>query len=403
MSEEFSSWIEKIINQRYRIKRKLANGGMGMVLLAFDQHLNKDVVIKAPILKYQQQKKDLLQRFEREVLAHAALEHPNIVPIIDSGFYEDHPFLVLQYIKNGTLRTVMDFAKLSNEVCSPNNLKLWLPQISSALDFIHSNNWVHRDVKPENILFDSNYNPYLTDFGILKNFTLMNEKAATISLGSFIGSPQYMAPEQHLCEKNTATIDQFALAVIIYECLSGKLPFNGNNHVGIFLEIVKQKAIPLKDHVPNLPTPISDAVMKALSEDPDQRFESCGKLCSIIIKELKLLDFHHDNNEYFHFHPIKVPHAPDVLDTQMVLGIEAFCSKLIASKTLTKNLYKELRISLAKSRKDEHLIAKLMLDIVDFYTMSGSIEPTNFIEIINEIKKSVPFLMIDAESVPSHY
>ena len=212
-----------------------------------------------------------------------------------------------------------------------------------------------------------------------------------------------MAPEQHLGEKNTAKIDQFALAVIIYECLSGKLPFNGNNHVGIFLEIVKQKAIPLKDHVPNLPTPISDAVMKALSEDPDQRFESCGKLCSIIIKELKLLDFHHDNNEYFHFHPIKVPHAPDVLDTQMVLGIEAFCSKLIASKTLTKNLYKELRISLAKSRKDEHLIAKLMLDIVDFYTMSGSIEPTNFIEIINEIKKSVPFLMIDAESVPSHY
>lgn len=403
MNEEFSSWIEKIINQRYRIKRKLANGGMGMVLLAFDQHLNKDVVIKAPILKYQQQKKDLLQRFEREVLAHAALEHPNIVPIIDSGFYEDHPFLVLQYIKNGTLRTVMDFAKLSNEVCSPNNLKLWLPQISSALDFIHSNNWVHRDVKPENILFDSNYNPYLTDFGILKNFTLINEKAATISLGSFIGSPQYMAPEQHLGEKNTAKTDQFALAVIIYECLSGKLPFNGNNHVGIFLEIVKQKAIPLKDHVPNLPTPISDAVMKALSEDPDQRFESCGKLCSIIIKELKLLDFHHDNNEYFHFHPIKVPHAPDVLDTQMVLGIEAFCSKLIASKTLTKNLYKELRISLAKSRKDEHLIAKLMLDIVDFYTMSGSIEPTNFIEIINEIKKSVPFLMIDAESVPSHY
>ena len=261
MSEEFSSWIEKIINQRYRIKRKLANGGMGMVLLAFDQHLNKDVVIKAPILKYQQQKKDLLQRFEREVLAHAALEHPNIVPIIDSGFYEDHPFLVLQYIKNGTLRTVMDFAKLSNEVCSPNNLKLWLPQISSALDFIHSNNWVHRDVKPENILFDSNYNPYLTDFGILKNFTLINEKAATISLGSFIGSPQYMAPEQHLGEKNSAKTDQFALAVIIYECLSGMLPFNGNNHVGIFLEIVKQKAIPLKDHVPNLPTPISDAVM----------------------------------------------------------------------------------------------------------------------------------------------
>lgn len=387
MNEEFSSWIEKIINQRYRIKRKLANGGMGMVLLAFDQHLNKDVVIKAPILKYQQQIKDLLQRFEREVLAHAALEHPNIVPIIDSGFYEDHPFLVLQYIKNGTLRTVMDFAKLSNEVCSPNNLKLWLPQISSALDFIHSNNWVHRDVKPENILFDSNYNPYLTDFGILKNFTLINEKAATISLGSFIGSPQYMAPEQHLGEKNTAKTDQFALAVIIYECLSGKLPFNGNNHVGIFLEIVKQKAIPLKDHVPNLPTPISDAVMKALSEDPDDRFESCNQLCTIIMNELASNVLNNGEN-HFSFNTTKS--ICKILDAKLTWQVNSFCSQLMEHKVLTKALYSSMKIDLSEHLKAEIPLARMLNDLIDFFTMSGTIEPTNYEDIIQALKKLIP-------------
>jgi serine/threonine protein kinase len=210
-----------------------------------------------------------------------------------------------------------------------------------------------------------------------------------------------MAPEQHLGETITGKSDQFALAVIIYECISGKLPFSGINPVSIFLEIIKQSVIPLKKHVEKIPLTISNAVMKALSLDPDQRFESCGDLCSIIIEELKLLDFHHDNNEYFHFHPIKVPHAPEVVDSQMVLEIQAFCLKLIASKTLTKNLYKELRVSLAKFRKDEHLIAKMILDVLDFYTMSGLIEPTNIVEIIGEIKKIIPFLTITAEVGPS--
>jgi serine/threonine protein kinase len=320
---------------------------------------------------------------------------------MDAGFFDEYPFLVLRYINDGTLRSKMEKARLHNNAYSLENFLHWLPQISSALDFIHSNNWFHRDVKPENILFDSNYNPYLTDFGVSKNLSFDHENLSKSVFGSFIGSPQYMAPEQHLGETITGKSDQFALAVIIYECISGKLPFSGINPVSIFLEITKQSVIPLHKHVEKIPLTISDAVMKALSLNPDQRFQSCGDLCSIIIEELKLLDFHHDNNEYFHFHPIKVPHAPEVVDSQMVLEIQAFCLKLIASKTLTKNLYKELRVSLAKFRKDEHLIAKMILDVLDFYTMSGLIEPTNIVEIIGEIKKIIPFLTITAEVGPS--
>jgi len=402
MQSYFLTWIGKSLDSRYEIKSILANGGMGAVLLASDNHLHKEVVIKVPFLRNSNHFEELIQRFKREIHVLSILEHPNIVPIMDAGFFDEYPFLVLRYINDGTLRSKMEKARLHNNAYSLENFLHWLPQISSALDFIHSNNWFHRDVKPENILFDSNYNPYLTDFGVSKNLSFDHENLSKSVFGSFIGSPQYMAPEQHLGETITGKSDQFALAVIIYECISGKLPFSGINPVSIFLEIIKQSVIPLKKHVEKIPLTISNAVMKALSLDPDQRFESCGDLCSIIIEELKLLDFHHDNNEYFHFHPIKVPHAPEVVDSQMVLEIQAFCLKLISSKTLTKNLYKELRVSLAKFRKDEYLIAKMTLDILDFYTMSGLIEPTNFVEIISEIKKNIPFLTTDTEFSPSH-
>jgi|688.fasta_scaffold03450_9 serine/threonine protein kinase len=401
MQSYFLTWIGKSLDSRYEIKSILANGGMGAVLLASDNHLHKEVVIKVPFLRNSNHFEELIQRFKREIHVLSILEHPNIVPIMDAGFFDEYPFLVLRYINDGTLRSKMEKARLHNNAYSLENFLHWLPQISSALDFIHSNNWFHRDVKPENILFDSNYNPYLTDFGVSKNLSFDHENSSRSVFGSFIGSPQYMAPEQHLGETITGKSDQFALAVIIYECISGKLPFSGINPVSIFLEIIKQSVIPLKKHVEKIPLTISNAVMKALSLDPDQRFESCGDLCSIIIEELKLLDFHHDNNEYFHFHPIKVPHAPEVVDSQMVLEIQAFCLKLISSKTLTKNLYKELRVSLAKFRKDEHLIAKMILDVLDFYTMSGLIEPTNIVEIIGEIKKIIPFLTITAEVGPS--
>jgi serine/threonine protein kinase len=401
MQSYFLTWIGKSLDSRYEIKSILANGGMGAVLLASDNHLHKEVVIKVPFLRNSNHFEELIQRFKREIHVLSILEHPNIVPIMDAGFFDEYPFLVLRYINDGTLRSKMEKARLHNNAYSLENFLHWLPQISSALDFIHSNNWFHRDVKPENILFDSNYNPYLTDFGVSKNLSFDHENLSKSVFGSFIGSPQYMAPEQHLGETITGKSDQFALAVIIYECISGKLPFSGINPVSIFLEITKQSVIPLHKHVEKIPLTISDAVMKALSLNPDQRFQSCGDLCSIIIEELKLLDFHHDNNEYFHFHPIKVPHAPEVVDSQMVLEIQAFCLKLIASKTLTKNLYKELRVSLAKFRKDEHLIAKMILDVLDFYTMSGLIEPTNIVEIIGEIKKIIPFLTITAEVGPS--
>ena len=387
MHEDFSSWTDKKIDQRYHIKSKLTNGGMGVVFLAFDLHLNKEVVIKVPILKYSGKKTEILQRFKREVLAHSALEHPNIVPIIDSGIYEDHPFLVLQYIKNGTLRMLLDYAKSNGKPLAQTNLQLWLPQISSALDFIHSNNWIHRDVKPDNILFDANYNPYLSDFGVLKNSSLKPGEAMTTSIGSFIGSPHYMAPEQHLGEKVSSKTDQFSLAVIIYECLSGKLPFNGNNHVSILLEIVKQSAIPLKDHVKNLSPTVSDAVMKALSLDPDNRFENCTQLCSSILNESDSIPSSNKENHFNHFHPDKTDTIREILNSKLIWQINLFCSQINENKSLDSTLYTSMKADLSVHLKSEIPLASMVNDLLDFFTMSGTIEATNYEDILHAFKR----------------
>ena len=227
MQSHFLTWIGEVLDSRYEIKSILANGGMGAVLLASDNHLHKEVVIKVPFLRNSNHFEELIQRFKREIHILSILEHPNIVPIMDAGFFDKYPFLVLRYVNDGTLRSKIEKARLLGKPYALENFLHWLPQISSALDFIHLNNWFHRDVKPENILFDSNYNPYLTDFGVSKNLALDSENLNKSVVGSFIGSPQYMAPEQHLGETITCKSDQFALAVILYEYISGKLPFNG--------------------------------------------------------------------------------------------------------------------------------------------------------------------------------
>ncbi|MSR51440.1 MAG: hypothetical protein EXS07_15505, partial [Gemmataceae bacterium] len=271
--------IGKTLSNRYEILRPLGEGGMGKVYLAKDKRFGKQVVVKVPTMEAGD--KDFKDRFMREIASLATLEHAHIVTTVDWGEIEGIPFLVLRYLSGGSLRDRITDAE---GYCKPmplEGLNQWLPQIASALDFIHTKNWVHRDLKPDNILFDEAGNPYLADFGIAKALegTPMGVKTM---MGAFIGTPQYMAPEMHLGKGIGPRADQFGLAVLVYEALAGKIPFAGTTPTAIFVEVMQGKARPIHELVPGISLEKSNALMKGITKEPRDRYGSCVEFANAV-------------------------------------------------------------------------------------------------------------------------
>jgi len=271
--------IGKTLRNRYEILQLLGKGGMGKVYLAKDTRFDKQVVVKVPTMEAGD--KEFKDRFMREIASHATLEHLHIVPISDWGEIEGIPFLVLRYLSGGSLRDRITDAQGCYKLMPLEGLNQWLPQIASALDFIHAKNWVHRDLKPDNILFDKAGNPYLADFGIAKALEGAPMGVKTTK-GAFIGSLQYMAPEMHLGKGIGPRADQFGLAVLVYEALTGKYPFQGEMPVAIYREIMQGKARPIHELVPGIPLEKSNALMKGIAKEPRDRYGSCGEFANAV-------------------------------------------------------------------------------------------------------------------------
>jgi len=265
--------IGKTLNKRYEILRPLGKGGMGKVYLAKDMRFGKQVVVKVPTMEVGD--KEFKARFMREIASLANLEHPHIVSTLDWGEIEEIPFLVLRYLGGGSLRDRITDSQGLKKPMPLENLNQWLPQIASALDFIHSKKWVHRDLKPDNILFDEVGNPYLADFGIAKALEGASMGVKT-TLGTPVGTPEYMAPEMHLCKGIGAKADQFGLAVLVYESLAGILPFKGLMLTDLFLDVMRGKPKLIHELVSEIPLEKSNALMKGLANDQDKRHDNCG-------------------------------------------------------------------------------------------------------------------------------
>jgi len=269
----------KTLSNRYEILRPLGEGGMGKVYLAKDGRFGKQVVVKVPTMEAGD--KDFKDRFMREIASLATLEHAHIVTTVDWGEIEGIPFLVLRYLSGGSLRDRITDVQGYYKPMPLEGLNQWLPQIASALDFIHTKNWVHRDLKPDNILFDEAGNPYLADFGIAKALEGAPMGVKT-TMGAFIGTPQYMAPEMHLGKGIGPRADQFGLAVLVYEALAGKIPFAGATPTAIFVEVMQGKARPIHELVPGIPLEKSNALMKGITKEPRDRYGSCVEFANAV-------------------------------------------------------------------------------------------------------------------------
>lgn len=264
-------------------------GGMGVVYRAWDRSHDRYVVVKTPRRELLGDAK-FVARFEQELTALRALAFPSIVPIVDLGEFEGIPYAVMPYLAGGSLKQRRsqrpDKTHAPEE---PSSLWRWLPAVAQAIDFVHASGYVHRDVKPDNILFDGHGKPYLGDFGVAKAVFHAEEAGATRGLtgtGFALGTPEYMAPELISGVKPAPPIDQYALAVMTYELLSGRKPFDGPTPAAIMIAHATGQAPPLASLCPGVPNSAAAAVERGMQREPGRRFETCAAFAAAVLADI---------------------------------------------------------------------------------------------------------------------
>jgi serine/threonine-protein kinase len=273
-------WIGQTLADRYHVTEKIGAGGMGTVFKASDTRLGAEVVVKAPhpvMIK----DAEFAARFTREIQSLVKLSHTNIVKVMDVGEHDGLPFAVMQYLAGGSLED-------RSLPCTPEEVAAWLPDVADALDFIHSKGLIHRDIKPGNILFDETGRAYLGDFGIAKVMAEGDESDDKLTgTGSMIGTASYMAPEMLVPSKYKETYnqraDQYALAVTVYEVLSGRAPFEGESMAEVAILLATTKATLLHKVNPAISEEASRVVARALRKKPEGRFESCQEFSNSFV------------------------------------------------------------------------------------------------------------------------
>ncbi|MDJ0973951.1 MAG: protein kinase [Planctomycetota bacterium] len=253
----------------YEVREKLADGGMGAVYSGWDTNLGRAVVIKVPHVRFVSEA-GFRARFSREIAELVRLEHPHIVRILAQGTHDDVPFFVLQFLGGGSLEDALERTEGGMSIDAA---MAWFPVIADTLDFVHARGTVHRDVKPGNILFDDQGHVFLSDFGVAK--ALEDTDTRLTDLGTGVGSPGYMAPEQITGGELTPAADQYALASALYEALTGHPPFDEGSTIEVLLKKRSESPVPLVERIDGFPRAASNAVQRALAIDPAERFASC--------------------------------------------------------------------------------------------------------------------------------
>ncbi len=253
---------------RYRIIRRLGQGGMARVYLAQDESLHREVAIKVLADRHSDDP-HFIERFQREARAAARLNHPNIVQVYDQS-QGGMSYIVQEYVEGETLK---DLIRRESPLDPRRAITIAL-QILAALRVAHQQGVIHRDVKPQNILMQPDGKLKVADFGIASagGDTEMTEA------GSIVGTAQYLAPEQARGLPVGPPADLYALGIVLYEMLSGRVPFEGDSAVNVALRHVQEAPEPLTERNPLVPVALESVVMRALAKDPRQRYQSADEM-----------------------------------------------------------------------------------------------------------------------------
>src|SRR5437660_1245381 len=261
--------INTLFDGRYRIMRKLGTGGMANVYLAEDQELGRRVAIKILNDRHANDEQ-FVERFRREAKNAAALSHPNIVSIYDRGEAEGTYYIAMEYLDGRTLKEL-----IVQRGPAPVTVSVeYARQVLSALRFAHRHGIVHRDIKPHNVLVDGEGRVKVTDFGIAR----AGAASQMTEAGSIVGTAQYLSPEQ---AKGTA-VDQrsdiYSLGIVLYELLTGSVPFTGDTPVEIAMKHISETPAPPSSVRPDVPHDLDLVVTRALAKDPADRYQSAEEM-----------------------------------------------------------------------------------------------------------------------------
>src|ERR687885_2251021 len=243
---------------------------MADVFLAHDNILDRDVVLKLLKDQYLEDER-FVERFRREAQSAAALSHPNIVSIFDSGAAEDGTYYIaMEYLPGGTLKD-----RILREGALPARAAALVTlRIAEALKVAHERGVIHRDIKPHNILITESGDVKVTDFGIARA-----ADATTISHpGDILGSAKYISPEQAMGEPVGPASDLYSLGVVLYEMLTGRVPFEADSRSGVPIKHVDERPRPLREVNPDVPEAMEALVMRLLAERPEDRYGSAAEL-----------------------------------------------------------------------------------------------------------------------------
>jgi serine/threonine-protein kinase len=273
---------------RYELLGRIGQGSMGRVYLARDHRLETDVVLKFPMAaEGASHGPEFLDRFAREIRSLVQLRHPHIVKVIDVGELEGQPYVVMDFLGGGSLKDRMASGPDGRmQPMPPHSLNDWLPEIAKALDFVHAQKHIHRDVKPANILFDRHGHAFLGDFGIIKAITGEEADWRGSSLtapGFLVGTPNYVAPEIVMGRPHDGRVDQYSLAMTVHEVLSGTNCMEGPTPSATVVNQTMVVPPALAELIPGLPARLSDAILRGLSKEPADRFESCTALAHEVL------------------------------------------------------------------------------------------------------------------------
>ncbi len=257
--------VGDVLSDRYELEELVGSGGMSSVYRAHDRLLDRKVALKVLHEQYTGDAEHV-GRFRHEARAVATLSHPNIVTVIDRGEHDGRQFIVLEYVDGENLKELIRRGPLP--VATAVDLAI---QISQGLAFAHQQGLVHRDVKPQNVLLDGDGQVKVTDFGIARSLDVQHGMTQT---GTVLGTSDYIAPEQAQGQRVDEHTDVYSLGVVLYELLTGEVPFPGENFVAVAMRHINEPPPAIRDRRPDVSPRLEAAVQKAMAKDARDRFPS---------------------------------------------------------------------------------------------------------------------------------